>query len=154
MCPYYLYNFTNLFLNYSLGENIRSNLCLDILSYLHDIAIPAKDLGSGLQELQLWFFVLLNTGLWTQCSALKCTLTQLPKWTLDLCVLSFKSKTHLLKTHKFIFRNKCNFGCVFWTEIESKVQCFWVQSPGLKSTNSSKPFSLACHDGHSTESAL
>ena len=39
--------------NYSLGKNIRSNVCLDILSYIHDIAIPTKDLGSGLQELQL-----------------------------------------------------------------------------------------------------
>ncbi len=27
-------------------------------------------------------------------------------------------------THKSIFQNKCNFGCVFWTEIGSKVQCF------------------------------
>ncbi len=45
---------------YSLGKNIRSNVCLDILSYIHDIAIPTKDLGSGLQELQLWFFVLID----------------------------------------------------------------------------------------------
>ncbi len=38
---------------YSLGKYIRSNVCLDILSYIHDIAIPTKDLGSVLQELQL-----------------------------------------------------------------------------------------------------
>ena len=38
---------------YSLGKSIRSKVCLDILSYIHDIAIPTKDLGSGLQELQL-----------------------------------------------------------------------------------------------------
>ena len=38
---------------YSLGKSIRSNGCLDILSYIHDVAIPTKGLGSGLQELQL-----------------------------------------------------------------------------------------------------
>ncbi len=38
---------------YSLGNCIRSNVCLDILSYMHDIAILTKDLGSGYQELQL-----------------------------------------------------------------------------------------------------
>ncbi len=27
---------------------------------LHDIAIPTKDLGSGLQELQLWMFALID----------------------------------------------------------------------------------------------
>ena len=41
---------------YSLGKYIRSNVCLDILSYMHDIGIPTKYLGSGYQELQLWFF--------------------------------------------------------------------------------------------------
>ena len=33
------------------GRNRRSNVCLDILRYIHDIAILTKDLGSGLQEL-------------------------------------------------------------------------------------------------------
>ena len=41
---------------YSLGKNIRSNICLDILSYIHNIAIPTKDLGSSLQELHVQIF--------------------------------------------------------------------------------------------------
>ncbi len=45
-------------------------------------------------------------------------------------------------TDKSIFQNKCNFGCVFWTETWSKVQRFRVQSPGPKSTDSSKPKEL------------
>ncbi len=34
-------------------KNIRTNVCLYILSYMHDIAIPIKDLCSGYQELKL-----------------------------------------------------------------------------------------------------
>ncbi len=43
-------------MTYSLCKNIRSHFSLDILSYMHDIAIPTKDLSSAWSELQLWFF--------------------------------------------------------------------------------------------------
>ena len=45
---------------YSPRKNIRSSVCLYILSYMHDIAILTKDLCSGYQELKLWFFALID----------------------------------------------------------------------------------------------
>ncbi len=47
---------------YSLGKYIRSNVCLDILSYMHDIAIPTKDLGSGSQNSNFDFLHSLTSG--------------------------------------------------------------------------------------------
>ena len=38
---------------YSLCKNIRSNFSLHILSYMHDISIPTKDLSSVWSELKL-----------------------------------------------------------------------------------------------------
>ncbi len=38
---------------YSLCKNIRSNFSLHILSYIHDIAIPTRDLSSVWSQLQL-----------------------------------------------------------------------------------------------------
>ena len=54
--------------HYSLGTCNRSNVCLYILSYMHDITIPTKDLGSGYQELQLWFFAPIDLWMTSLCT--------------------------------------------------------------------------------------
>ena len=47
---------------YSLGKYIRSNVCSDILSYMHDIAIPTKD---PFQYSMKWDWgVFLTFGYW------------------------------------------------------------------------------------------
>ncbi len=38
---------------YSLCKNIRSHFSLDILSYMHDIAIPTKALGSKFHDVHI-----------------------------------------------------------------------------------------------------
>ena len=38
------------------------------MSYIHDIAIPTKDLGSGSQELQFQFFVLIDLLVTSGCT--------------------------------------------------------------------------------------
>ncbi len=40
---YAMYNKLSIYI-YSLCKNITSNFSLDILSYMHDIAIPTKDM--------------------------------------------------------------------------------------------------------------
>ena len=44
-------NYTGMVQSYSLGNCIRSNVCLDILSYMHDIAISDKRLHIRISSL-------------------------------------------------------------------------------------------------------